>query len=140
MRNKKHIFSYVFVLFFIETILQIFYYGFAIKYFDKYSTFEKLDEILLDSLYVVGLIKLIFFFPLYLIYYFILFSKRQLPAYKQSIYHSLYFLFIFLILSLILPSNIADRIWDTILLTAIAFATSFFLASVSLSKNVNEIV
>ncbi|HMJ46877.1 MAG TPA: hypothetical protein VK498_06075 [Ferruginibacter sp.] len=136
MRKTKQILLYVIVLFVIETILQVIFYGFAIKYFDKYSGFEKLEEILLDSLYVVGTVKIVFFLPLYLIFYFVFINKNKLSAFKQSIYHSLYFFIIFFILSLVLPGNIAGRISDTIILTLVAFITSFFLARLQILKNV----
>ena len=139
MRKLKTILLYVIILFFVETLLQIIFYSIRVKYFDKYSLFEKFDKILLDALYVIGTIKVVFFLPLYLIFYFFITNrKNSLWSIKQSVYHSVLFLSIYLLLSFLLPGNVANRVIDTIALTVIAFATSFFLRGINRTTTGNQ--
>lgn len=135
MKKLKNISYYVVILFTVETLLQIVFYSIRIKYFDNYNHYEKIDKILLDALYVIGTVKLVFFLPLYLIFY-LMFIRRKnnLSIIRLSIYHAVYFLLIYSLVSLILPGNVAGRIIDTIILTAIAFITSFFFLRVRISK------
>ena len=128
MRKLKKISYYVVILFIVETFFHIVFYSIRIKYFDAYNHYEKIDKILLDAMYVIGTVKLVFFLPLYLILYLIFIGqKNDLSIIKQSIYHTVCFLLIYTFLSFLLPGNVAGRIIDTIMLTVIAFITSFFL-------------
>jgi hypothetical protein len=139
MRNLCKISYYVVVLFIVETFLQIVFYSIRLKYFDSYNQYEKMDKILLDGLYVIGTVKLVFFLPLYLILYLVFIGrKNNLSIIKQSIYHTVCFLLIYTFLSFLLPGNLAGRIIDTIILTVIAFITSFFFSRVRLSKVVGD--
>lgn len=128
MRKLRTISSYVIILFIVETLLQIIFYSIRVKYFDKYSLYEKFNKILFDAFYVIGSVKVVFFLPLYLIFYFFIFRrKNSFSSVKKSVYHSVLFLLIYFLLSFLLPGNFANRFIDTIVLTIIAFVTSFFL-------------
>ena len=128
MKGLKNILYNVTKLFVIETLLQVIYYGITIKYFDPYNQYEKIGKILFDAFYIIGTIKLIFFLPLYLLFYIVFIgSKNNLSVIKQSFYHAIFFLLIYIIISFLLPGDVASRIIDTLVLTCIAFITSFLL-------------
>ena len=129
MKKIRIVSLYVITQFFIETVFQIVFYSIHIKYFDKYSRYEKFGKILLDVFYVTGSFKLVFFLPLYFVFYFIIIRPTiRLSPNKLTVYHSALFLTAYLISSFFLPGNIASRFIDTTLLTFVAFTTSLLLA------------
>ena len=138
MRKYKSILIYVISLFVIESILQVIFYSIRIKYFDSYSHYEKIYNIMVDSLYVIGTLKLVFFLPLYLLFYFIYIQRKtSLSPIKQSIFHASLFLLLYILLSIVLPGSVASRIVDTSILTIIAFITSFSLFSIKSISIIN---
>jgi len=131
MRNRISLFTYVTILFSLETILQITYYSIRIKFFDNYTIYTKFDKLLLDAFYVIGTIKIVFFLPVYLIFYYLVSVERKnITGLRKTIYHSLLFLSIYLLLSFLLPGNIANRVTDTVGLALIAFMTSLSFGEV----------
>jgi hypothetical protein len=128
MKNFGVIFWYVIILFIGETALQIFIYSLVIKYSGIGSTYDSLQKIMSDSLYVAGAVKLVFFLPVYLLAY--LLSRHillRISYIRLSVYHSVLFFLIFLILSIILPGNIVSDYINTISLTVASFCISFLV-------------
>jgi hypothetical protein len=119
---------YVVILFLVETFLQILFYTISIKYFDKYSHDEKMGKIFTDSCYAVGTVKMVFFLPVYLIFY-LVFNRPESKSFslQRDGYHAILFLAVYLFVSIILPGDVAFRIVDTIFLTVIAFVCSVVL-------------
>jgi hypothetical protein len=130
MKKYKNILIYVISLFILETLFQVIFYAIRIKYFDSYSHYEKIYKVMLDSLYVLGTLKLVFFLPFYLVIY-ITFIQRKisLSPIKQSILHSGFFFLLFMFLSLVLPGGFASKVLDTVILTVIPLFTSLSLLS-----------
>lgn len=113
-------------LFFVEMLVQIVYYSLSIKYLDGFYAHERLGDIFFDTLYAVGLVKVIFFLPVYLVFYSVTGNRAESNV-KAGIVQMLLFVAIFFILSWLLPGDIIKRIYDTISLSLIAFSTAYLM-------------
>ena len=130
MLKYKSIGLYVLCLFAFETLFQIAYYTISTKYLDPYNSIEKIQNIFIDALYVVGSIKVVFFLPIYFVFYLVISKKLQSnKAIRISVYHSILFLILFVIIGVLLPGNILKKGGDTLVLTIIAALASYILCN-----------
>lgn len=118
--------TYIILLFLIETFAQVLYYSIKIKFFTEFNTHSNLTDILFDTIYYFRSLKLVFYFPIYCIYFFSI-SKSTTQNLKKSLYHSSIFLLISTLLTLLLPWGVLTGFYDVVFLTSIAFVSSFII-------------
>jgi hypothetical protein len=117
---KAKMIVYTIVLLVLETALQVIYYAIKIRYFNNFHENDNLAKVLADTLYVLGTFKLVFYLPVYLIFY--IFTTES-NKYRISVYHAELFFFIY-ICSIFLSPGILHGWIDILLLTVIAFLSS----------------
>jgi hypothetical protein len=115
---------HIIALFLIETFLQVAYYTLTIKYFDNIKFEDSFWEIFKDPLYFVGTVKVVFFLPVYLLFYLTV-AKRLGSTLKLALAHSLLFFILFCLAFLFLPVNLFENYYDPVILPSIAFLVSF---------------
>src|ERR1700741_1593833 len=120
---KLRIVVYTGLLFLLETFGQIIYLTIKTKYFEPFHDYSKLGKVFSDTLFVIGSVKLVFYFPIYVIFYL---SKIEGGRLRISFYHALIFFSIYMVTLFILPGGLGDGL-DIIILTLIAFLSSFII-------------
>jgi hypothetical protein len=120
---KFKIILYTILLFLLETLLQSIYYSIKIKHFTPFNEYNKIIEIFWDALYVIGSVKLVFFLPLYIVFYL---TKNKTSRLIISLYHAVVFFSIYMLIIFIFPVVLRSY-WDIIILTFIAFLSSLMI-------------
>lgn len=120
---KFKIVLYTILLFFLETFMQSIYYTIKIKYLTPLNEHNKIIDIFWDALYVIGSVKLVFYLPLYIIFYL---TKIRTNRLSISLYHALIFFSVYMLSIFILPGVLRGYL-DIIILTLIAFLSSLMI-------------
>lgn len=117
---KIKIVIYTCLLFLIETLSQILYYTLKIKYFNLFHKYDNILEIFSDSTYVIGSFKIVFYLPIYLIFYL---TNKERNKLFVSLYHALIFFCIYMLSIFFLPGVLRSFL-DIVILTVISFISS----------------
>lgn len=116
--------SFICILFLLETAMHILYFSIDTKFFNKFQVNADFADVLVDTAYVISIVKTAFILPIYLIYYF---TIRTTQPMKIAIYHTIIFAILFILLNAMFPGNSIKNAFELVTPIFITFVAAVLM-------------